>query len=196
VTNTPSCSDASRFLAQSQSRLSIAQPDNSSPSRNPSSRQPSTSRLGTRSFLQRPNMPNPYQQSASQLSRFPFSSRTPAAPAPLFFSATDEFREEDDGEEHQREVADFYALQRSRRAFGPSHYTESSEGDDEVERSSQADETEESHENEDESSFGQNKTRGIKSSWKGERSETANRRGRQPGVASNAEGPERGHSAV
>jgi hypothetical protein len=32
--------------------------------------------------------------------------------APLFFSATDEFREEDDETEREREIADFYALQR------------------------------------------------------------------------------------
>jgi hypothetical protein len=111
----------------------------------------------------------------------------------LFFSATDEFREEDDGEEHQREVADFYALQRSRRAFGPSHYT-SSEGEEDVERSSQADETEESLENEDEVLYGRKNGKGIKSSWKGEGGQTPDRRGRPPGVASVSEQPERGES--
>ncbi|KAL1623824.1 hypothetical protein SLS54_004286 [Diplodia seriata] len=74
-------------------------------------------------------MPNPYGPSASQVSRFPFASRT-SGPAPLFYSATDDFREEDDGLEHEREVADFYALQKSRRQFGGSHLTDSSDMDD------------------------------------------------------------------
>jgi len=32
-----------------------------------------------------------------------------------FYSAKDEFRKENDEEEHEREIADYYALQRSRR---------------------------------------------------------------------------------
>lgn len=56
--------------------------------------------------------------------------------APLFYSATDEFREEDDEEEHEREVADFYALQRSRRQFGGSRLEESSELEEEGSRGS------------------------------------------------------------
>lgn len=71
-------------------------------------------------------MPGPYHQP----SRFPFGKPQSAAPsAPLFHSVTDEFRD-DDGEDHQREFADIWALQRSRRAFRASHITESSEGDD------------------------------------------------------------------
>lgn len=70
-----------------------------------------------RSHSNRPKN-NPYQQStSSQLAYFPFASR--ATYAPLFYSANDEINEEDDElEEHAKEVADFYALQRSRRQFG------------------------------------------------------------------------------
>ena len=71
---------------------------------------------------------------ASSQSRFAFASRLSRQPdshAPLFFSTTDEFPEEDEGEQHEREVADLYALQKSRQHFGPSNLTESSEYEDE-----------------------------------------------------------------
>lgn len=80
-------------------------------------------------------MPNPYQQQhpSSSQSRFPFANsrflQRPDPQAPLFYSATDDFHD-DEGDEHEREVADFYALQRSRQQFGPSNLTESSEMDD------------------------------------------------------------------
>lgn len=111
-------------------------------------------------------MANPYHPSSSQLSRFPFASRASIAPAPLFYSATDDFREEDDGEEHDREIADLYALQRSRRQFGGSHLTESSEADEDVERVSNPDSEAGGLEN-DPPGFGPG--RGIKSSWNGEK---------------------------
>lgn len=102
-------------------------------------------------------MPSPYQTSASQIARFPFASRTSAAAtAPLFYSATDDFREEDDGEEHEKEVADFYALQRSRRHFGNSLSEESEDG------------TEQSRGDESRDTLGA-ASRGIKSSWRGGR---------------------------
>jgi len=77
-------------------------------------------------------MPNPYQPASSSQSRFPFASRLSRQDpqAPLFFSATDDFQEDDQGDEHQREMADFYALQRSRQHFGRSNLTESSEIED------------------------------------------------------------------
>lgn len=77
-------------------------------------------------------MNHPYQNPASSQSRFPFASRLAGqdTQAPLFHDATDDFHEEDEGDEHEREVADFYALQRSRQHFGPSNLTESSELDD------------------------------------------------------------------
>lgn len=135
-------------------------------------------------------MPSPYRPTASQVSRFPFASRTSNAPAPLFFSATDEFREEDDGEEHEREVADFYALQRSRRHFGKSHLTESSELDDEAGRSSPLGHSG-NGDDEDVAMPGFRRGRGIRSSWKGERSVM---RGRPPGVEPVQERAERGQS--
>ncbi|KAI9774922.1 MAG: hypothetical protein M1840_000138 [Geoglossum simile] len=117
----------------------------------------------SRSYLQRPTLGNPYQATASQFSQFPFASRTAAA-APLFYSATDEFREEDDEEEHEREVADYYALQRSRRQFGASHLTESSEMDEDSSHPSGVDESADGRE-QDDRGFGRG--RGIRSSWRG-----------------------------
>lgn len=72
------------------------------------------------------------QPSTSSQSRFPFASRLsrPDPQAPLFYSAADDFPDEDEGDEHEREVADFYALQRSRQHFARSHLTESSEIED------------------------------------------------------------------
>ncbi|SLM34353.1 ctl transporter [Lasallia pustulata] len=159
---------ASRFLAQSQSRVSFHQPEE--PRRNPLER-PRRQGLGSsrfpasRSYLQRPAAGNPYQvAAASHLSQFPFASRTAAPAAPLFYSATDEFREEDDEEEHEREVADFYALQRSRRQFGGSHLEESSEAEDEGSRGSGLEESRDGR-NTDERGYGRGG--GIKSSWRG-----------------------------
>ena len=106
--------DASRFLAQSQSRISFLQPNPDSandPSRKPSDRprgrHGAPSRFpASRSYLQRPTIGNPYQATTSQLSQFPFATRGDPAAAPLFYSATDEFREEDDEVEREREVGD------------------------------------------------------------------------------------------
>jgi hypothetical protein len=108
-------------------------------------------------------MPNPYNSQAA--SRFAFASRTSNAPAPLFYSATDDFREEDDHVEHDREMADHYALQRSRRQFGASNLSESSEvEDDGIYRS---DHTIEADRETDAPDYGLG--RGIKSSWKGDK---------------------------
>lgn len=100
------------------------------------------------------------------MSRFAFASRTSNAPAPLFYSATDDFREEDDHVEHDREMADHYALQRSRRQFGVSNLSESSEvEDDGVQRS---DNTIGADRDENEApDYGLG--RGIKSSWRGDK---------------------------
>lgn len=78
-------------------------------------------------------MQPPYRNPSSSQSRFPFASRLSRQDpqAPLFYSAADDFHGEDEGDEHEREVADFYALQRSRQHFGPSNLTESSEMEDE-----------------------------------------------------------------
>jgi flagellar biosynthesis protein FliQ len=82
-------------------------------------------------------MPNPHANPAASQSRFPFASRLSRQDpqAPLFYSATNDFHDEDDGDEHEREAAAFYALQRSRQHFGPSNLTDSSEVDnDAIER--------------------------------------------------------------
>ncbi|KAH4069231.1 hypothetical protein HBH70_021520 [Parastagonospora nodorum] len=155
---------ASKFLSQSQSRLSLGgQQESTYNSRNPSDRQRPSSRAA-QAYLQRRNMPNPYNSQAA--SRFAFASRTSNAPAPLFYSATDDFREEDDHVEHDREMADHYALQRSRRQFGASNLSESSEvEDDGIYRS---DHTIEADRGENDAP-GYGLGGGIKSSWKGDR---------------------------
>lgn len=158
--------DASRFLAQSQSRISnFVQPDNAdTPPRNPNDRyrrlnQPL--RGGSRGYPQRQS--NPYQ-STSHLSGFNFTSRYQAAPdAPLFHSALDEFREEDDEEERERETADFFALQRSRRVFAPTRLEESSETDGNGSNAS----IDNSKDEDGRAVEDRGRGRGIKSSWTG-----------------------------
>ncbi|KAK9597805.1 hypothetical protein V6Z96_008506 [Aspergillus fumigatus] len=117
---------ASRFLAQSQSRLGPPIDD---------ARHNGSDRLNARSGIPRLSSSraffrmtlDPYHQATSQVSNLPFGSRNAPQHAPLFFSATDDFRDEDDEAEREREIADFYALQRSRRHFGSSQLKESSE---------------------------------------------------------------------
>ncbi|PYH89807.1 ctl transporter [Aspergillus ellipticus CBS 707.79] len=121
---------ASRFLAQSQSRLVNHPEDTHRKGHDRFIQQPRNPLLPSRSFFHK-NTLDPYQPASSQISNFPFNSRNLAQPAPLFYSATDEFREDDDETEHEREIADFYALQKSRRQFGSSYLRESSEVDDE-----------------------------------------------------------------
>jgi hypothetical protein len=122
--------DASRFLQQSNVGLSFTQQDDHrNASRNPLDRR----RLASNSrYVQRPGMPNPHANPTSSQSRFPFASRLSRQDpqAPLFYSATNDFHDEDEGDEHEREVADFYALQKSRQHFGTSNMTDSSEVDD------------------------------------------------------------------
>lgn len=92
----------------------------------------------------------------------------PAPNAPLFYSATDQFREEDDEEEHEREVADFYALQRSRRQLGGSRLEESSEVEDEGSRGSGLEESNDGRTTDD-------RGHGIRSSWMGDKMPRRNR---------------------
>jgi hypothetical protein len=170
--------DASKFLAQSQSRISnFVQSDNAeTPPRNPNDRyrrlnQPL--RAGSRGYPQRHG--NPYQ-STSHLSNFNFTSRYQAAPdAPLFHSALDEFREEDDEEERERETADFFALQRSRRVFAPTRLEESSETEGNGSNASLDANKDEDGRTVDDRGRG----RGIKSSWTGGGQSTRGR-GRTP----------------
>ncbi|KAK4505348.1 hypothetical protein PRZ48_003311 [Zasmidium cellare] len=128
---------ASRFLQQSN-RLSFTQHDDQrNHSRNPLDRRRAPA--SNSRYVQRPGMaPHPYHNPSASQSRFPFASRVSRQDpsAPLFYSAAGEFQDEDENEEHEREVADSYALQRSRQHFGPSNLTESSEiEDDGIERS-------------------------------------------------------------
>ena len=156
--------DASKFLAQSQSRLSFA-PTDARRSGATRSLKPNdtgwSSSVASRPYL--PRVGNPYQPSASQVSGFPFTSRLNPQQAPLFYSATDEFREENDEEEHEREIADFYALQKSRRQLGGSALDESSEIDDDGSRSLEG-----SGDGRNREDRGFGKGAGIRSSWRGD----------------------------
>ncbi|KAI8630916.1 hypothetical protein F5Y19DRAFT_39685 [Xylariaceae sp. FL1651] len=157
---------ASRFLAQSQSRLSNfgGQPD----SNDPSGRQPSDaplrfSRQPTRSTYQA-RLGNPYQPSQSRFGGF--ASRYHTAPdAPLFHSALNEFREDDD-EDDVREAADFRALQHSRRVFVTSRMEDSSASENDASRAS----LDQSGERDSRLYEDRDRPMGIKSSWNGESS--------------------------
>lgn len=79
-------------------------------------------------------------------------------------------REEEDEDERDREAADLYALQRSRRVFQASRLEESTEPEDEGGPAS----LEHSEEQQDSRAFlERGQTRGIKSSWNGPRSSFA-----------------------
>ncbi|KAG8423238.1 hypothetical protein J3458_000147 [Metarhizium acridum] len=168
---------ASRFLAQSQSRLSgfAGQGDNDNPRSNewppsrPGRSQRDGGRVGTahRSFLSRGYGGNPYQQngSGSRFGNIGFASRISAAQdAPLFHSTFDEFREDDDEDEREREAADLFALQRSRRVAAASKLAESTESANS--RGSIEDSTGDVDHPYQDRIF----SRGIRSSWNGTRS--------------------------
>jgi len=100
----------------------------------------------------------------AHLSNFNFASRYQSTPeAPLFHSALDEFREEDDEEERERETADFFALQKSRRVFAPTRLDESSETDPEGSNGSLGYSKDEDARTVEDRGRG----RGIRSSWNG-----------------------------
>ncbi|EFE36724.1 uncharacterized protein ARB_04249 [Trichophyton benhamiae CBS 112371] len=149
--------DASRFLSQSQSRIA---PGDSSPPREFGDRSRRPDRQTTRPPPSRPYLQralgNPYSSTASQT--FAFSPRSSVHHAPLFHSNNEHLPEEDD----ERDAADFYALQRSRRHFGASRLAESSEGDE----GEDSKHSEHSTGQEDEYSRGT----GIRSSWRGKAS--------------------------
>lgn len=172
--------DASRFLAQSQSRLSFAPPDERRQHSDRGRRQnQGTWRSATASRLNTQRGTNPYQPTSSQLSGFPFASRANPQQAPLFFSATDEFREENDEEEHEREIADFYALQKSRRHLGESDLKESSEPGSESSVNG--------NDHDDDREGGYGRGGGIRSSWRGG---VTSGRGRGPHMEDLTESPE------
>ncbi|KAI9923677.1 hypothetical protein MW887_008410 [Aspergillus wentii] len=152
---------ASRFLAQSQSRILYRHDETrQNNGRGRLMRQQGNSRLPSRVFLQQ--TADPYQPAASQTYNFPFASRASVQPAPLFYSATDEFHEDDEAE-HEREIADFYALQRSRRHFGSSHLKDSSEIDEDEDDENSVGTDDQQVPPDDRFSKG----KGIRSSWYG-----------------------------
>lgn len=91
--------------------------------------------------------------------QFGFGSR-PARQAPLFHSAVGELREGDE-EEHEREVADYFALQRSRKHFVQGRLEESSEIEDNGSEGSRID-------REAPPGNWTQQQAGIKSSWNGD----------------------------
>lgn len=152
--------DASRFLAQSQSRISnFGQADNGDRSSRPADWQSRGSRLTGRPFQGgRPDR-NPYQPSGSRFgSLAAFGSRYATNDAPLFQQATLEHDDED-----EEEAADLFALQRSRRVFATSRLEESAETDNDDSRAS----LERSEEYEERGSGLGERLRGIRSSWNG-----------------------------
>ncbi|KAF4501184.1 choline transporter [Fusarium agapanthi] len=182
---------ASRFLAQSQSRLSnFGQADNNDnpprqsewPSRSTRNQRETGRGNGpSRSFLGRGHGGNPYQQTGagSRFGQLAFASRISAAQdAPLFHSTLDEFREEDDEEERDREAADMFALQRSRRVAAASKLADSVESDAHS-RGSLEDSL-----NHEDPYRDMSMRRGIRSSWNGTRST------HRPGLARDTIGEE------
>ncbi|KAI1278622.1 hypothetical protein F5Y07DRAFT_64832 [Xylaria sp. FL0933] len=157
---------ASRFLSQSQSRLSNlgGPPDSTETSgRQPSDAASRFSRQPAR-YSYQSRLGNPYQSSQSRFGGF--ASRYHTAPdAPLFHSALNEFRDEDD-EDDVREAADFRALQHSRRVFVSSRMEDSSASENDASRAS----LDQSGERDSRLYEGRDRPMGIKSSWNGESS--------------------------
>ncbi|KAH8159448.1 hypothetical protein CIB48_g8798 [Xylaria polymorpha] len=167
---------ASRFLSQSQSRLSNfgAPPDSNDPSsRQPPDAPPRFSRQPAR-FSYQSRLGNPYQSSQSRFGGF--ASRYHTAPdAPLFHSALNEFRDDDD-EEDVREAADFRALQHSRRVFVSSRMEDSSASENDASRAS----LDQSGERDSRLYEDRDRPMGIKSSWNGESSFKSRQAKRKP----------------
>ncbi|KAI1179479.1 hypothetical protein F4777DRAFT_585959 [Nemania sp. FL0916] len=157
---------ASRFLSQSQSRLSnLGAPVDGSdaPSRQQSDAPSRFSRASTRHPYQS-RLGNPYQPSQSRFGGL--ASRYHTAPdAPLFHSALNEFRDDED-EDDVREAADFRALQHSRRVFVSSRMEDSSASENDASRAS----LDQSGERDTRPYEDRDHSKGIKSSWNGESS--------------------------
>lgn len=95
-----------------------------------------------------------------------FGSRYAPQAAPLFQATLED--DEDDEEERDREAADLYALQRSRRVFAASRLDESTENEDDGSRASLE------HSGDDDSRVLGDRIRGIRSSWNGAKSSARN----------------------
>lgn len=116
-----------------------------------------------------------------------FGSRYATQDAPLFQAALE--HEEDDEEERDREAADLYALQRSRRVFAASRLEESTETENDGSHASV-----EGSQDYEERTLG-DRLRGIRSSWNGTRSYTRRDRGFPEAKKDSAGGPERKDSS-
>ncbi|CCF36346.1 hypothetical protein CH063_07934 [Colletotrichum higginsianum] len=169
---------ASRFLAQSQSRLSnfAGQVEgNENRPRQPNDWSSRPPRNGGRSFLSRGYGGNPYQAGSSRFGQVGFGSRiSTAQDAPLFHSTLDEYMEDDEGDERDREAADMAALHMSRRVAAASKMAESSETEPDASRGS----LEQSNEGPGRRYQDRGLRRGIRSSWNGTRSFGGRTRGR------------------
>lgn len=153
--------DASKFLAQSQSRISFTGPTDTA-EQGRSTRQPKQGPRGSYTQHGRPNQRQGYGPQANTgigFGQFGFGGR-PARQAPLFHSAVGELREGDE-EEHEREVADYFALQRSRKHFVQGRLEDSSEVEDNEDQGPGTD-SKGPH-----SHWGPQQA-GIKSSWNGD----------------------------
>ncbi|KAK4235608.1 hypothetical protein C8A03DRAFT_46282 [Achaetomium macrosporum] len=153
---------ASRFLAQSQSRISnFGQGDNGDRLYRPTDWQGRDSRLAGRAFLGR-GRGNPYQPSGSRFGSLAgFGSRYATNDAPLFQATLEQ--DDEDEEERDREAADLFALQRSRRVLA-SRLDESTETENDGSHASL-----EQNQEYGEGSL-EERLRGIRSSWNGTRS--------------------------
>ncbi|KAK3304519.1 uncharacterized protein B0T15DRAFT_512659 [Chaetomium strumarium] len=151
---------ASRFLAQSQSRISnFGQGDNGDRFSRPTDWQGRNSRLAGRAFLGRGGG-NPYQPSGSRFGSLAgFGSRYATNDAPLFQATLEQ--DDEDEEERDREAADLFALQRSRRVFATSHLDESTETENDGSHASLE------HSQEEGVGSVEERLRGINSSWNG-----------------------------
>ncbi|OIW27481.1 hypothetical protein CONLIGDRAFT_432205 [Coniochaeta ligniaria NRRL 30616] len=184
---------ASRFLAQSQSRLSnFGQADNDKPTaRQPTEWQSRAPRPGGRSYLGRGfGAANPYQPAGSRFGQILGASRYASQDAPLFQAALEQ--EEDEEEERGREAADLYALQRSRRVIAASRMSESAESDHEAASRGSLDQ---SQERESASFSGRPRGMGIKSSWNGTRSFRHPARDQEPTLEEDARESSRRHDS-
>ncbi|KAK1827560.1 choline transporter-like protein ctl1 [Podospora conica] len=167
---------ASRFLAQSQSRLSNLGDGGERSYSQPGGWQGRGPRLGRQPYAGR-GAGNPYQPSASRFGSLAgFGSRY-AQDAPLFQATLE--HDEDDEEERDRE--DLYALQHSRRVFATSRLDESTETEHDGSRAS-VDASQDYEE-----TLG-DRIHGIKSSWNGNRSLRQNRDESGPGKEAKGRG--------
>ncbi|KAH7366762.1 hypothetical protein B0T11DRAFT_304291 [Plectosphaerella cucumerina] len=175
---------ASKFLAQSQSRLSTFAGQGDNDENPPRQQHDRSSRLAAprnpaarSSFFARGYTSNPYQQGGgSRYGQLGFGSRISVArdDAPLFHSTLNEYNDEDEEDDH-RDAADLAALQRSRRVAAASKLAESTDTEPDASRGSLDNSIDAgtSHSRR----FLDRERRGIRSSWNGTRSTAGHGKG-------------------